>query len=175
MQSFLENSDLTVFLLEDYENNLLEIIEIVKKNKCRTCNILLRTPYDYFVSDLKQNNLMSNHFFYVDFLSRHYKVPEENKYCIFLDYPDINKIIDAVKYFIKAKGCKIILFDNISSLLRYHPRYVIQKLTNDLKSIISEDIKMIFLMPKKEELTVAESEMLLKDLKMFADSIKELS
>ena len=92
-----------------------------------------------------------------------------------MDYPDINTILEATKNQIENNRCKVVLFDSISSLLKYHPRYEIQKLTNNLKSITSKKSKIIFLMPKKEELTILESKNLLKDLKFYADTIKELS
>ena len=174
MQKSLENSNFVVFLLKNYENNIINIMKFLKEKKYRTCHILLRTPYEYFVSDLKENHMFSNDFYFVDVLSSHYKIPEKNHQCVFLDYPHINTILEATKNHIETNKCNVVLFDSISSLLKYHRRFEIQKLTNELKNLTLKKSKIVFLMPKQEELSILESENLLKDLKLYADTIKEL-
>jgi len=175
MKEFLKNSNFNVFLLENYEKNILNIMKFLKENNSKVCHVLLRTPYDYFISNLKENNITSNHFFFIDVLSSHYKVQKEKKNCLFLNYPNINQILEATKTLIDKNGCEYILFDSISSLLNYHPRFEIQKLVNKLKYEPFNKSKIMFLMPKTEELIIEDSKNLLKDLELFVDTIKELS
>lgn len=174
MQRLIGNSNFVVFFFDDYDTKIFSLMKELKKKGCKVCHVLLRVPYDYFISDLKEENALSNNFYFIDVLSSHYKTPQTQQNCIYLDYPDPGSLLDAVKSLLEENRCQLFIFDSITSLLKYHPRIEIQKLTNNLKSELNNKAKLVFLMPKKEELELEESKYLLNDLELFADSIKEL-
>ncbi len=171
MQKLLEGSNLIVFLFNDYEKKVIELLEVLKEKKLKVCYVLLRTPYKYFISDLKQNNLYSNDFFFIDVLSSHYVKQKNSKNCIYLDYPEVDALVETAKEQFSEKKCQVLLFDSISSLLKYQPNYRIQNLINKLKKDLLDNLKILMLMPKKEEILIKESSYLLKDLEMYADSV----
>jgi len=175
MQQFLDNNDLTMFIFNNYESGIIDFMKIVNKRKCRICHVLTRTPVTYFSQELRQNNLMSENLYFIDVLSKHFGNKKNSKNCVYLDYPNLDKILKAVEKQVTNNECQIILYDNISSLLKYHSRYKIQEMTNKLKSTPYSMTKIIFLVPKKDELAQEEHQKLLNDLVLFVDSIQEFS
>ena len=164
-----------ILLLEekDYISKLSSIIKSIDGKKSKICYVCISKPYSYVLQDLKDNGIESHNFFFVDTMSSHYAAPEPTENCIFVDQPyDLPEITSAIKKAVVERGCKVIIFDTISSMLVYQKSFPIVKFTNCLVSE-HDSVKKLFVMLKENIYVLDEGPSLIKDLGMFADKTLE--
>ena len=164
---------LAVFQENRYDEQLSEIIKLVKGLKSKVCYVCLNRPYNEVINDFKMNNLDINRLFFIDILSSHHTKPKPVKNCIFIKEPiKIKNIELAITDLINKKKCKTVIVDTVSTMLDFESVFSITKFVHNL--IMKEkDINKIFIALKDNEFTVEGPSKLTKDLSMFADRVVE--
>ena len=170
----MEKGRFIVFMMKEkvYPNRSAEITESISKQYKRICYVCLSSTYDDVISWMTSAKIDSKKFYFVDTLSSYYGQRPNQENCFFASSPsDLGEIKQAISSAIKEKGCKIVIFDSISSLLEYKDLFSILKFTHVLMTEKGySDAKKLFLVVS-EEMPEEENKRLVTDLKMFADSV----
>lgn len=170
------NSNFSILVLDSrqYNAQIPVLLKYLPKNK-KICYLCLSRPLSDVKEYFNKNEIDYSGFCFIDVLSSHYKFPELQNNCIFVDSPtELRKIVDAILDSINLKNSEIILFDTISSLLHYSEPFEVIKLTHNVKSeSLPENIMKIFIINKDEILPDLDHGVI-KDLSMFADNIINL-
>ena len=172
----LKNNFVVVLLEEKaYEPRVFEFLNEISKKDKRICYVLINNFYAEAKKQFRKNGVSLKNIFFIDILSMHYEKLKNESHCMYIKGPDIPILLIAIGKTIKNKKCKIVLFDNIGSLLTYYPTVEIEKLTNTLKTNNGyRDTKKLYLMQKNYELLQEEAKNLINDLQLFADKIIEV-
>lgn len=176
LQEIVENRFLLILMEEEeYLIKLEGIIKSAERTKTKICYVCLSKPYVDVLEDLRKRNLDISQFFFIDTLSSHYKKPEKADNCVFVSNPsDLEDIKKAIKKIVEKKGCSVVLFDTISTLLIYQETSSIVRFTHNLISEREhEKTKKLFIVLKEEGIPSEENQRLVKDLGMFADKTIE--
>lgn len=176
IKEITQNKFLLILLSEkQYINKLYEIVKSVDKSKNRICYVCLSKPYKDVMVDLKNNDIKTKFFFFIDVLSSHYEKPGPRNNCIFLDSPtSLNSIKDAITKAIEKRNCSVLLFDTISTLLIYQESFSILRFTHSLMAEEKECVKKVFIVLKNGDALREKNKKLVKDLGMFADKTLDL-
>lgn len=147
-------------------------------SKCKSiCYVCLSTPHTDLINSLKAENIDYGNFVFVDAISSDaQKCAASGTKCIFTSKPDdLEGIKKAVKHAVAKDGCKLTIFDAISTLLVYHAPDSIVRFTHDL---ITDDqdntIKKVFIILKSEGIYKDENRRLVDDLNLFADRVVDI-
>jgi hypothetical protein len=175
-QEIVNNKYLLILLDErEYPSKLEEIIKSMEKTKIRICYVCLSKPYTDVMGDLKNKDIDTKDFFFIDVLTSHYKEPEPVENCIFIQEPtDLAAIRVAIRKAVKMRKRNVIFFDTISTLLIYQQTSSIVKFTHHLLTEENENVKKLFIALKGDSAPIEEIQRLVKDLTMFADKTLDL-
>ncbi len=155
------------------EQKYINHLEKIKKSAGteNICYICLRKPYKDTLNDLKEMQVNTDAFVFIDVLSSHYKKRKDTHNCVFLESPtDLNALLNTIETVTKSRKCPSLVLDSISALLMYREIFPILTFTNSLITGEMGCMKKIFLVIKNDEIPDEASNELIKDLGMLADN-----
>jgi len=168
-----EDKFVLVMLSEkQYEKKLEELVRNAESNNAKICYVCLSKPVDDVIASLKNLKISIGKFFFIDILSSHYKSRESMENCIFIGEGThkLGLIKNAIGRAISEKGCGMVIFDTISSLLVYEQTHDIVRFTHDLTTEEKQqNINNVFIILKEGGEMQGYCNSLIGDLKMFAD------
>jgi len=142
----------------------------------RVCYVCLSEPYTDIVEGLKKENLECDNLVFIDALSSPLFALKPVYNCVFVrGMDDLQLLGHTVKKVIKHHECNAVVFDSISALLVYQPSHSIVRFTYDLLTDeSSKNAKKVYVSLKEKGVFEEESNKLINDLNLFADSVIEL-
>ncbi len=169
----IRKSGMTILIIDEkkYMERLSYILAHVNDSIHKPCYVCLSRPYTHVVEDLEKLGIDTKKFFFVDTMSSHYAIPEPSENCAFLIKPyDLSGIKDIIMDAVKERGCSVLIFDNIGSLLAYHNRLPITQFIN---SMSLEDfgipIKKMYVMEKNMLDLGGDDKEFVEDVSLLAD------
>ncbi|MCJ7816733.1 MAG: hypothetical protein MUP55_02645 [Candidatus Aenigmarchaeota archaeon] len=167
-----------VFLINEvgYPDRIRRIVSAAEKHRKSVCYVCLSTTYEDVLAWMRPANIAVDKFFFIDTLSSHYERKEAAENCFFVSSPSsLDEIRESLSSAIKEKGCKMVIFDAISSLLEYSDLFSILKFTHSLmtENRCAETRKM-YLVVREDVIPENDSRRLVTDLEMFADKVVDI-
>jgi len=166
-----------VFLINEvgYPDRIRRIVAAAEKHHKSVCYVCLSTTYEDVLAWMRPANITIDKFYFIDTLSRYYEEKKSNESCFFASSPSsLDEIKQALSFALKEKGCEMVIFDAISSLLEYKDMFSILKFTHMLMTENNyTEAKKLYIILSGDTLPEEESKKLVTDLRMFADSVIE--
>ncbi|MCK5281901.1 MAG: hypothetical protein KAK00_00695 [Nanoarchaeota archaeon] len=178
IEEIVKNQFLLILLHEEeYLKQLEEIVKSLEKTNKKICYVCLSKPYTDILEMLKDKEINTDKFFFIDVLSSHYKAPAPANNCIFVPAPTALEYIKvAIAKAVNEMDCGAVIFDTISTLLIYEECSSIVRFTHELSlEKNQENVKKLFIVLKDGTIPKVDNEELLKDLSMFADKTIDLA
>jgi hypothetical protein len=158
---------------EDYFKKIIELLK--KERQEKICYITLDKTAGFLSELFEKNNFKKENIYFVDCISGLIKELQSTKHCDFISEPyNLNEIESSVKKFI-GKGCNLVLFDSLSSLMAYGLEVpagtdILKRFINSFLPLLKEkNGNAIFLCKKKDK----EKVLILETLDIF-EEIKEV-
>ena len=170
-EEFKKNK-VVIFLIPNnqYQIKLLRIAQSAAEIFSRVLYLSLNKPAESIVEILKENNIDTEKFLFVDAVQKDGKPIEYHNF-IFIDSPqNFEKFSGELMDILKKEKFGCLIFDSLSTLLIYHDDLAVVKFTHDL-------IVNIKLSNASGEFTCLLEDInstLVKDISMFADEIINL-
>ena len=159
---------------KNYMDHLKEVIRMVVNKKKKICYVCVARPYEDVLNELKDEGIDESFLIFVDTLSSYYVKPEPKRNCIFVDSPyNLEMIEKSVKIAIEKGGCRVLIFDSLSSLMFYSEKFQILKFLNSI-NLGKDSANGIYIILKENSVLKDDSKKFTDDLRMFADKIFEL-
>lgn len=162
-----------------YPKVLSDILSDLKKAHTKVCYVCLNRTYSDVQEDIRKNKLSTGNITFVDTLSSHYQMRKSTRRCIFVSAPNaLDEISETVVRLVEKGGCKLVIFDTISTLLIYKQPENITRFTNSLMTSIkrmTKGIIYIYVILKIDHILQEENKSLIDDLSMFAEKTVNLA
>jgi len=174
----MEESRFLVFLISEhtYPRNILDIAAAAERKHTKICYVCLSTTCDDVLAWMRPAGIDMKKFYFIDTMSSYYgeKVPDEK--CFFVSSPSsLEEIKEALSLAIREKGCEVIMFDAISTLLEYKDIFSILKFTHALMTENKcSHAKKLYIVMKGDSIPEEENRRLVAELGMFADNVIEV-
>jgi len=132
--------------------------------------VAVNKPFNSVMQDMKNKNIDTGKFFFIDAITATVQSPPAVDNCIFVTSPTaLTDIGLAFSSSLSEHGCDLVFFDTISTLIVYQEIGSVIKFVHNLITKVRVLNKKLVLLALKED-----SENLIKDLNMFVDKIIEI-
>jgi archaellum biogenesis ATPase FlaH len=157
---------------EKYSSEVINISNKISNLNNKICYVALNSPYNAIMSNLSNNNIAVDKFFFIDALTSEVQTPEPVENCIFIAAPNaLTELSVAISEALNEQKCDNVIIDSLSTLLIYEEDSTIIKFShNVITKIRVANSKAVFIVLKEDV-----SSELIKDLYMFVDKVVELS
>lgn len=174
----MESGNFLVFLVSDtgYPGRIQDIAVAAEKKHKSICYVCLSNMYEDVIGWMGPAGIDTNKFYFIDTMTRYYEERVSDEKCFFVSSPSsLDEIKEAISSSIKEKGCEMVIFDAISSLLEYKDLFSILKFTHALMTENNyAKAKKLYIVMSGDSLPEKESKKLMSDLRMFADGVVEI-
>lgn len=161
-----------------YSKVLYEILKKIEKTSWKICYVCLNKTYEDVKEYMKKNKINVDNIIFVDTLSSHYQMRKSTSNCVFVSSPSALDEIQENILKLVERGCKLVLFDTISTLLIYKQPENVVRFTNNLMTMIKKRTKgiiYIYVIIKINHILKNENRELVSDLAMFAEKVFNLT
>ena len=161
--------DILVISNEQHTNRITEIAKKFSDKFNLTCYVSTNKLYDSLIEDLKEENIPTNKFFFIDAVTRSVNPKaEEGKNCLFVRSPaDLTKISLIIDKLLATKKVGGLIFDSLSTLLIYNKNKIVSKFVHNLINKIKKyNVSATLAVSKGDEST-----QLLDELSVYGDNI----
>jgi len=119
------NSQLILFDPSSYHKNLLLFLKQLPSNQksMKICYVTLNKTSSQIIQTMKENNLESKNFHFLDAVTKKLFQVKANSQCTFIDLDDMSSFTDALLNVIKLNKIRLVILDSLSSLLVYKQDY----------------------------------------------------
>jgi archaellum biogenesis ATPase FlaH len=167
-----ENQVLLIIIpKEKYSSQITDITRKLSNVSNKICYVLLNSPYNTIISDMKKNEINVDKFFFIDTLTSEVQQPEPKQNCTFITAPNaLTELGIAISQALNEQKCDNIIVDSLSTLLIYEDDSKVIKFSHNIITKIKvTNSKAAFIVLKEDV-----SSELIKDLYMFVDKVVEI-
>ncbi|MEM5812161.1 MAG: hypothetical protein QW286_00425, partial [Candidatus Aenigmatarchaeota archaeon] len=171
-------SNFLVFFLKenDYSERVADIALAAERVRKKICYVCLSNTYDNAERLIVSRGIDAKKFCFIDTLSSYYGKEEPVENCFFVTSPySLSEIKEAISCAINERGCRILIFDSITSILEYKDIFDVLRFTHELLTEnIYKKAKKVYLISAGNSIPEEETSRLISDITMFADMVLEI-